>query len=122
MKRPLLVSLCLVFATAATMPVAQAAEKRAVESKPDVGPLPRFQARPAYPFEMRRAGIAGEVVVGFIITTDGDVEGAHAVRSSRKEFEKSAVECVQKWKFKPATKNGKPVAVEMMVPIVFSLN
>lgn len=88
----------------------------------DQTPVPRFQARPQYPFEMRRAGIAGEVVVDFIVDTNGDVQNAYAIRSSQREFESAAVQAVQKWKFKPGRKGGRDVPTHMQVPIVFTLN
>ena len=88
----------------------------------DVTPVPKFQARPQYPFEMRRAGIAGEVVVDFIVDTAGDVQNAYALRSSQREFEAAAVQAVSKWKFKPGRKGGRDVPTHMQVPIVFTLN
>jgi protein TonB len=88
----------------------------------DVTPSAKFQARPQYPFEMRRAGIAGEVVVDFIVDTNGDVQNAFALRSSQREFEAAAVQAVMKWKFKPGRKGGRDVPTHMQVPIVFTLN
>jgi protein TonB len=91
-------------------------------SKLDQQPVPRFQARPQYPFEMRRAGISGEVMVDFIVDTNGDVRNAFAVKSSQREFEAAAVQAVSKWKFKAGRKNGHAVYTHMQVPIVFTLN
>jgi len=88
----------------------------------DQTPVPKFQARPQYPFEMRRAGMAGEVVVDFIVDTNGDVQNAYALRSSQREFEAAAVQAVSKWKFKPGRKGGRDVPTHMQVPIVFTLN
>ena len=88
----------------------------------DQTPVPKFQARPQYPFEMRRAGIAGEVVVDFIVDTAGDVQNAYALRSTQREFEAAAVQAVSKWKFKPGRKGGRDVPTHMQVPIVFTLN
>jgi periplasmic protein TonB len=88
----------------------------------DQQPTPRFQAKPTYPFEMRRAGIAGEVLVEFLVDTKGDVQDAHAVRSSQREFESAAVQAVSKWKFKAGRKGGRDVVTRMQVPIVFTLN
>jgi TonB family protein len=87
----------------------------------DQTPVARFQARPQYPFEMRRAGINGEVVVDFVVDTNGEVQNAYAVRSSQREFEAAAVQAVMKWKFKPGKKGGQDVNTHMQVPIVFSL-
>jgi protein TonB len=91
-------------------------------SKLDQAPIPRFQARPSYPFEMRRAGISGDVLVDFIVDTNGDVRNASAVHSSQREFEAAAVQAVSKWKFKPGRKNGHSVFTHMQVPIVFTLD
>lgn len=91
-------------------------------SKLDQQPVARFQARPQYPFEMRRAGIAGEVVVDFIVDTNGDVQNAFSMRSSQREFENAAIQAVSKWKFKPGRKGGRNVNTHMQVPIVFTLN
>jgi periplasmic protein TonB len=91
-------------------------------SKLDQTPVPKYQARPQYPFEMRRAGIAGEVLVDFLVDTAGDVQNAYAAKSSQREFEQAAVQAVSKWKFKPGRKGGRDVVTHMQVPIVFTLN
>jgi periplasmic protein TonB len=88
----------------------------------DQQPAARFQAKPVYPFEMRRAGIQGEVLVGFIVDTNGDVREAYAIRSTQREFEQAAVQAVQKWKFRPGRKGGRAVNTRMQVPIVFSIS
>ena len=90
-------------------------------SKLDQAPSPRFQARPSYPFEMRRQGISGEVLVDFIVDTNGDVRNASAVHSTQREFEANAVQAVSRWKFRPGRKNGHAVYTHMQVPIVFTL-
>jgi periplasmic protein TonB len=91
-------------------------------SKLDQVPSPRFQARPQYPFEMRRMGISGDVLVDFIVDTNGDVRNAFAAHSSQREFEASAVQAVSKWKFRPGRKNGHAVYTHMQVPIQFTLD
>jgi len=91
-------------------------------SKLDQQPVAKFQARPQFPFEMRRAGISGEVVVDFIVDTNGEVRNAFAAHSSQREFEAAAVQAVSKWKFRPGRKNGHAVFTHMQVPIVFTLN
>lgn len=90
-------------------------------SKLDRAPVPRFQAKPQYPFEMHRAGIGGEVVVDFIIDTAGDVQKPSALRSTRGEFEAAAVQAVGKWKFNAGQKGGRDVNTHMQVPIVFAI-
>ena len=91
-------------------------------SKLDRQPVPRLQAPPQYPSEMRLAGISGEAVVDFIVDANGDVQKAYAIRSSQKEFEAAAVDAINKWKFKPGLKNARNVNTHMQVPIVFTLS
>ena len=75
----------------------------------DQKPMPRVQIQPQYPFEMRRAGIEGEVVVEFIVDTNGDVRNPFIVRSTQREFESAAIQAVSKWKFRPGRKGGRTV-------------
>ena len=51
-------------------------------SKLDRQPQPKMQARPEYPFDLRRAGIRGEAVVDFVVDPNGNVLNAHAVKSA----------------------------------------
>ena len=91
-------------------------------NKLDQIPSPTYQAKPVYPFEMRRAGITGQVVVGFIVDSNGIVQNAYAVSSTQREFEAAAIQAVSKWKFKPGRKGGRSVNTRMQVPIVFSIS
>ncbi len=88
----------------------------------DQTPVPRVRVPPVYPFEMKRAGITGEVLVGFIVDSNGDVRDAFAVRSTQREFEMEAIKAVMKWKFKPGKKGGTSVNTRMQLPIAFTLS
>jgi RNA polymerase sigma factor (sigma-70 family) len=85
-------------------------------------PRVKGQVRPAYPLEMRDAGISGRVVVDFVIGTDGQVLNAFALSSSEKAFEEPAVAAVSQWVFSPGQKDGRNVYTHMQVPIVFTLS
>lgn len=88
----------------------------------DQQPVARVKPAPQYPFEMKRNGTSGEVVVDFIVDTSGNVQNAYALRSTQREFEQPAVQAVGKWKFKPGRKGGRAVNTHMQVPIVFTLS
>lgn len=77
----------------------------------DTPPQARVRQAPSYPYDMRRAGINGTVVVEFIINTEGDVIQTQIIRSSHREFEQPAMQAVAKWKFKPGRKGGRVVNV-----------
>lgn len=82
----------------------------------------RYRAVPVYPSEAKREGLTGEVLVDFIVDTNGNARNAVALQSSNRQFEESACSAVAKWKFKPGRKDGHAVFVHMQVPIVFSLS
>ena len=87
----------------------------------DQPPSPTVRVSPVYPYEMRRAGVSGEVLVGFIVDSTGQVRDAYAVRFSRREFADEAVRAVLQWKFSPGRRSGVPVNTRMQVPLVFNL-
>ncbi|MDP3071837.1 MAG: energy transducer TonB [Opitutaceae bacterium] len=91
-------------------------------SKLDQVPVPRFQARPQYPFELRRRGVAGEVIVDFVVDVNGDVRNPYALRATHPGFGPAAVAAVAQWKFEPGRKGGRDVNTHMQVPIVFTLD
>jgi len=58
-------------------------------SKLDRAPRPRFQARPKYPAALRTTGIAGAVLVDFVVDANGDVRNAVATKSTLRGAELS---------------------------------
>lgn len=88
----------------------------------DQQPVPRVQQAPNYPFEMRRAGISGQVTLEFIVSSSGDVIAVQVVNSSQREFELPAMQAVQKWKFKPGRKGGRAVNTRVQQILTFNLN
>lgn len=81
-----------------------------------------YQKSPIYPHQLRREGIQGVVEVSFVVDTNGRVETAKATKFSQREFAREAESAVRTWRFKPGTKNGRPVKFKMSVPIVFSIS
>jgi protein TonB len=77
---------------------------------------------PLYPFEGKRDGLRGEVVVEFLVDETGAVHDPHVVRSSHRMFEEPTLRAVSKWKFEPGRRAGRVVRFKMAVPVVFSLN
>ncbi|HZZ57341.1 MAG TPA: TonB family protein [Opitutaceae bacterium] len=85
-------------------------------------PVAQVQVPPNYPYNLKRQGIAGQVVVSFIVDARGTVHHAFAVQSEYPEFAAAAVAAVFQWHFQPGIKDGRAVATRMQVPIVFNLN
>lgn len=75
-----------------------------------------------YPKKAKRAGIEGQVVVGFIVDKDGsvtDVVVAKGVDPLLDEEAMRAVRLMPKWK--PGLQNGKPVKTKFNLPVRFKL-
>lgn len=75
-----------------------------------------------YPLQARQAGVKGRVDVQFVVDKDGSISDVEAMRGIGAGCDEEAVRVVKSLPpFKPATQNGKPVRVRMVVPIVFQL-
>lgn len=74
-----------------------------------------------YPQEAEAEGIEGRVIVTFVVDEDGDVLNAEVHDSVHPLLDAAAIAAVEATTFTPGTKGGQPVAVQMAVPITFSL-
>ncbi len=76
---------------------------------------------PRYPPVLESAGIAGRVVVQFIVDTTGHAEpnSFKVIETSHQLFVESAKESIQKAVFKPARFHGRPVRQLVQLPISF---
>jgi TonB family protein len=86
----------------------------------DVDTLPRqigTRTPPVYPLELKLRGISTEVMIVFMVNTEGKTEQVQATRATHAAFADTAIQAVQKWRFTPATKDGKPVNCVMSLPI-----
>jgi len=78
-----------------------------------------YQPNPEYSDRAARKKIQGTVLLSIIVTADGTVRDPQVTRSLDKDLDKNAVECVKKWKFEPATRDGKSVATHVAVEVSF---
>ena len=63
----------------------------------------------------------GTVLVNLVVDEAGRPTHLKIVRSLDKKFDKSALNAVSQYRFKPATREDKPVAVELNVDISFRI-
>jgi periplasmic protein TonB len=80
-----------------------------------------YSVEPEFSEEARKAKVAGNVLVGLWIDTEGRPSHVHVVRGIGMGLDQKAVEAVQQWKFKPAMENGKPVLVELNIEVNFQI-
>jgi protein TonB len=59
--------------------------------------------------------------VDLIVGSDGLTRDVKIDRGVTPALDKAAVDTVRKWKFTPATKDGRPVAVQIKVEVSFKL-
>lgn len=79
--------------------------------------------QPRYPPAAARMRRQGWVIVQYTVGTDGQVHDAHVVSANPHHvFDRVALRAVSEWEYKPATRNGKPMAVTMRKRIRFTLN
>ncbi len=78
-----------------------------------------YQPNPEYSSRAARKKIQGDVRLSIIVTAEGTVRDPQVTQSLDKDLDKNALDCVKKWKFEPATKDGKPVATHVAVEVSF---
>jgi protein TonB len=76
---------------------------------------------PDYPETAQEMRLEGVVVLQAVVAKDGHVRDLHVV-SGPTGLQKSALDAVQQWEYKPYLLNGEPVEVETTVNVVFALH
>jgi TonB family protein len=84
-------------------------------------PVLLYKEKARYTEEARQNKIQGTVVLSFIVTADGGVRDIRVIRGLPDGLTESAIEAARKMKWKPATKNGEPVATKMSA-VEFTFN
>jgi protein TonB len=87
----------------------------------DEAPLPVQQVRPTYPQFAKDAQIEGTVLLHVLVAADGRVRHIRVVRGIT-GLDQAAVDAVKRWEFRPATREGRPVAVWVEIPMDFHLD
>jgi TonB family protein len=87
--------------------------------------LPRVvkEVKPAYTAAAMQKKIQGSVWLEAVVTTTGDVGDVKVTRSLDAEYglDQEAIAAAKKWKFKPGTRQGKPVPVLVTIELTFTL-
>jgi TonB family protein len=76
---------------------------------------------PEYSEEARKAKYQGTVVLWLIVDQNGRPQQLKVARSLGMGLDQKAIEAVRQWKFEPAMKDGRPVAVQINVEVNFRL-
>ena len=84
-------------------------------------PAVLLKVEPEYSEEARKAKWQGTVVLSLIVDETGHPQGLKVVRSLGLGLDQKAIDAVEKWRFKPGMKDGKPVAVQATIEVNFRL-
>jgi protein TonB len=77
---------------------------------------------PEYSDDARRGRIQGTIELIAVVNADGTLTFESVSKALGFGLEQKAIEAVKKWKFKPATKDGKPVATRVNITVNFTLH
>jgi len=84
-------------------------------------PRATYSPDPEYSEEARKAKYQGTCVLWLIVGPDGKPRDIRVTHTLGLGLDEKAIEAVKTWKFDPAMKDGKPVAVEISVQVDFRL-
>ncbi len=82
------------------------------------------KTQPVYPVQAKadKNIVDGPVVLDAIIGKDGKIEKLTVLKSLREDYDKSALDAVRDWEYKPYLLNGEPTEVETTITVTYSTN
>lgn len=87
-----------------------------------LAPVATEKSDPGYPLELIRANVHGMVTLYAVIHADGKVGDIRVLNSPDERLDIYAAKALARWKFVPAERAGKPVALEAVVKIPFRVH
>ncbi len=94
----------------------------AVEQMPEpIGGIAAIQKKIVYPEIAKRAGVQGRVYVKAYVDESGKVTKVELIRGIGAGCDEAAMEAVNSVMFSPGKQRGKPVKVQVTVPVLFKL-
>jgi len=93
------------------------------KSTVDIAPIdqvvkPIRQPSPRIPTYLKN--VRGTVELAFTVDEFGYATDARIINTTHPDLAKLAMETIERWKFRPAMRNGKPVATRVLQPFTFS--
>ena len=86
-------------------------------------PVPLRRPPPAYTAEAMRARLQGVVVLNCVVRPDGTCSDIRVTRSLDSIFglDQRAIASAREWRFRPGSRLGEPVAVQVTLEIEFNI-
>lgn len=93
-----------------------------IASRPyDKPPVALYAPAAQYSEQARKAKAQGVVIVSVLVTEEGSPSDIKILKSMGMGLDESAMECVSQYRFKPAMKDGEPIAARIVVEVNFRL-
>jgi TonB family protein len=86
-----------------------------------IAPKQLYSPEPEFSEKARIEKQQGNVGIDLVVGADGLPGNLHIACSSAPDLNENAIAAVKQWKFAPATKDGTPVPVEILVEVSFRL-
>jgi periplasmic protein TonB len=80
-----------------------------------------FNPEPSFSEEARKAKVQGIVMLMLVVGKDGRPHDIRVGQSLGMGLDEQAIAAVNRWRFRPATLNGQPVATQIAVQVDFHL-
>ena len=84
------------------------------------GPKVIHSVTPAYPDELRRQGVEGQVDLQVGIDEEGTVGGVKILKPLHPYLDNAAVQALKQWKYEPVYRNGVPVPAVITMTVNFT--
>ena len=84
-------------------------------------PVLTREVKPNYTEDAKRRQVQGTVELSVVVRADGSVGDTRITKSLDADLDQQAIKAVKQWQFKPATKSGKPVNVQVSIELTFTL-
>lgn len=80
-----------------------------------------YKVEPEYTEEARNAKINGTVLLFVVVDASGNPGNIQVIRGLDPGLDKNAIAAISQWRFDPARKNDRPVAVQANIEVNFRL-
>jgi len=77
------------------------------------------QVNPKYSESSRGVRVTGLIRIEVIVSSDGAPKNPRVIKGIEDEIDRAAVEALKQWRFAPARKDNKAIAVRVVIEIEF---
>ncbi len=86
-------------------------------------PMDEHQPQPTIPDDLRSEALDRACIVEFVVGTDGRPTSVHITASSNnQQLDQLALQAARQWRFRPATRDGRPVEGKVRLHLEFQVS